>query len=498
MSIAYKRVLFQLHHSMALASLTGPRDSQPLLQWLQRSLACRLAGLVIGASALYASTAAWADQVVVDEISALMEQGRLEQAAKRADAYAKTNPGDIQVRFLQGVIATEQGSNAKAIDIFTAISREYPQLPEPFNNLAVLYAAQGDERKAVEVLESAIRTNPSYATAHENLGDLYARMASEAYTKALQLDDSRKALQPKLSLITQIVPVQEGASAQPRSDAVSVAQATPQAPAPTAAQVRQAQAQAREAEQAEQQRAAQQKQAQEQARQARLEAEQAAQRQLAERAAADKAAAEKAAADKIAADKAAADKAAAERAAAAKAVADKAEADKLLVQQRLEEAKKAAAQPAPAPIPSLAQAPVAQADKPAQAPAQAAAKPAERPVSNTASATAEIEGVVKAWTKAWEAQDMPGYFALYSNSFKPADGSSLAAWKQQRTERTVGRPTINVQLRNLRVTGVTNDAATVRFHQTYSSGGFKATTQKTLSMKKEGGHWRIVNERTGG
>ncbi|MGC4441925.1 hypothetical protein ABXW85_23975, partial [Streptococcus suis] len=69
----------------------------------------------------------------------------------------------------------------------------------PYNNLAVLYAAEGKERKASEILELAIRTNPSYATAHENLGDLYARMASEAYSKALQLDSRRQAIQPKLA-----------------------------------------------------------------------------------------------------------------------------------------------------------------------------------------------------------------------------------------------------------------------------------------------------------
>ncbi|WP_240754368.1 tetratricopeptide repeat protein [Lampropedia aestuarii] len=453
-------------------------------QQFKLSMAARLMALVVGACAVYGSGAAWADQVVVDEISGLLEQGRLEQAAKRADAYVKSNPGDVQVRFLQGVIATEQGSNAKAIDIFTAISREYPQLPEPFNNLAVLYAAQGEERKAVEVLESAIRTNPSYATAHENLGDLYARMASEAYTKALQLDDSRKALQPKLSMITQIVPLQDGAGAARTNEAVQVAQMPAQAQTP--AHLRQTQA--REAAQEEQQRLAQQKQEQEQARQLRLEAEQAAQRQLADKAAADKAAADKAAADKVATEKALAEKAAAEQAALAQATADKAAAeqaaaDKLVAQQRLDDAKKAA-EPAKA--------------EPSAPQAQAATKPAERPANSTASAVADINAVVKAWTTAWEAQDMPAYFAVYSADFKPADGSTVAQWKAQRTERTVGRPKITVQLRNLKVTGVSNDAATVRFHQTYTAGGFRAATQKTLTMKKEGGQWRIASERTGG
>jgi len=47
----------------------------------------------------------------------------------------------------------------------------------------------------------AIRTNPSYATAHENLGDVYAKLASQAYSKALQLDNSNTGVQPKLALI---------------------------------------------------------------------------------------------------------------------------------------------------------------------------------------------------------------------------------------------------------------------------------------------------------
>lgn len=474
MSIASKRVLFSLNHTMALSSTTARQDVRSLRQQFKLSMAARLLALVVGACAVYGSSAAWADQVAVDEIAGLLEQGRLEQAAKRADAYVKHNPSDIQVRFLQGVIATEQGSNAKAIDIFTAISREYPQLPEPFNNLAVLYAAQGEERKAVEVLESAIRTNPSYATAHENLGDLYARMASEAYTKALQLDDSRKALQPKLSLITQIVPVQDGAGAARTNETVQVAQVPAQTQTP--AQTRQIQArETAQAAQAEQQRVAQQKQAQEQARQVRLEAEQAAQRQLADKAAADKAAAEKIATEKASAEKAAA--------ALAQAATNKAAADKLEAQQRLDEAKKTAE-------PTKAEQPAPQ--------AQAVTQPVERPANATASAVAEINAVVKDWTTAWQAQDMPAYFAVYSTHFKPADGSTVAQWKAQRTERTVGRPAITVQLRNLKVTGVSNEAATVRFHQTYSAGGFRAATQKTLTMKKEGGQWRIASERTGG
>jgi hypothetical protein len=102
------------------------------------------------------------------------------------------------------LILTEQVKTAEAIKIFTALTEDYPELPEPYNNLAVLYAGQGQYDKAKQALEMAIRTHPSYATAHENLGDIYAKMASQAYDRALQLDRSNTATQTKLAMIQEL------------------------------------------------------------------------------------------------------------------------------------------------------------------------------------------------------------------------------------------------------------------------------------------------------
>jgi ketosteroid isomerase-like protein len=105
------------------------------------------------------------------------------------------------MRFLKGVIQTESGKPNDAISTFTKLTEDYPELPEPYNNLAVLYAGLSQFDKARAALEMAIRTNPSYATAHENLGDVYAKLASQAYSKALQLDSNNTGVQPKLALI---------------------------------------------------------------------------------------------------------------------------------------------------------------------------------------------------------------------------------------------------------------------------------------------------------
>ncbi len=146
--------------------------------------------------------AAFADDYA--EVSRLMRAGKPAEAIARADQYLAAKPKDPQMRFIKGVAQAESGRTADALNTFTRITEEYPELPEPYNNLAVLYAGQGQFDKARATLEAAIRTNPSYSTAHENLGDVYAKLASQAYSKALQLDATNTGLQPKLALIREL------------------------------------------------------------------------------------------------------------------------------------------------------------------------------------------------------------------------------------------------------------------------------------------------------
>jgi hypothetical protein len=148
---------------------------------------------------LFSTGIATADDI--QDINQLFRKGDLSGAYTRVNQYLAKNPKDAQARFLKGLILADQNKAAEAIQIFTALTEDYPELPEPYNNLAVLYAAQGKYDAAKNALEMAIRTHPSYATAHENLGDLYAKMATLAYDKALQLDSSNKTAQTKLALI---------------------------------------------------------------------------------------------------------------------------------------------------------------------------------------------------------------------------------------------------------------------------------------------------------
>jgi tetratricopeptide (TPR) repeat protein len=102
---------------------------------------------------------------------------------------------------MKGLALTDEGKTEDAMAIFRAVIADYPELPEPRNNLAVLYAQKGEYAQARDELERAIQTAPDYAVAHENLGDVYARLAEVEYEKTIALDKRNRTAEPKLKLI---------------------------------------------------------------------------------------------------------------------------------------------------------------------------------------------------------------------------------------------------------------------------------------------------------
>jgi tetratricopeptide (TPR) repeat protein len=180
----------------------------------------------LGLSLALAAATVHADEL--QDITRMMRQGQLPQSLERVDKYLASKPRDAQGRFLKGLILTEMNRPTEAIQVFLKLSEDYPELPEPYNNLAVLYASQGQYEKARVALESSIRTHPSYATAHENLGDIYAKLASQAYDKALQLDSSNTGAKTKLAMIGELIGGgTRAAGASPRAEPAKTAETSP-------------------------------------------------------------------------------------------------------------------------------------------------------------------------------------------------------------------------------------------------------------------------------
>jgi len=193
----------------------------------------RLARLVAFSALLGAAAVHAADY---SDITALLKSGKAADALAKADQRLASAPKDPQLRFLRGVAQADSGKPNDAIATFTQLTQEYPELPEPYNNLAVLYAGQNQLDKARTALEMAIRTNPSYATAHENMGDIYAKLAAQAYNKALQLDATNSAaLNPKLALIRELFAPGRTPGVPTRTATAPAAAAATRAPAAPAA-----------------------------------------------------------------------------------------------------------------------------------------------------------------------------------------------------------------------------------------------------------------------
>lgn len=131
--------------------------------------------------------------------------GDAARAFERLEQALATRPEQARLRFLQGVMLFESGRQAEAEAVYERLTQDYPELPEPYNNLAVLQAAQGRLDSARELLETALRNDPGYRTARENLGDVLVRLAARAYEQAGSGPVTDLALQRKLQRLRELL-----------------------------------------------------------------------------------------------------------------------------------------------------------------------------------------------------------------------------------------------------------------------------------------------------
>ncbi len=157
--------------------------------------------MAIAAAATFTAPAFAASPV--EQAQAQLAEVDLQSSLATLDHRRVSGPQDAETRFARGLAMAKLNKTEDAMKVFADLTRDYPQLPEPYNNLAVLYAEQGNYEKARDALETALATHPTYAVAQENLGDIYAALAGTAYDRAVTLDTSNRAVRDKQGLISQ-------------------------------------------------------------------------------------------------------------------------------------------------------------------------------------------------------------------------------------------------------------------------------------------------------
>lgn len=111
---------------------------------------------------------------------------RYDAAIKGFDRVLAANPRNAQARFQRAWALAQSGREDAAIQAFAEMAQDFPELPEPHNNLALLYARRGDLKRAETELLLATEVKPAFAIGYTNLGDVYRRLAEQAYAEALR------------------------------------------------------------------------------------------------------------------------------------------------------------------------------------------------------------------------------------------------------------------------------------------------------------------------
>ena len=192
---------------MPTTRFTRPLRGQVLSALLSGLLAAGLAGAA-GSAAAASEMEELAAQLHAAEFSPKVEQllknGRPAQALELADLGIEKNPRSAQLRFSRTVALERLDRTEEAAKALRSLIADYPEVPEPYNNLAVIEAGLGNLEEAVKLLDRALLLNPNFATAQKNRGDVYFALALENYEAAAPKLSGNLELQQRLKTLRRL------------------------------------------------------------------------------------------------------------------------------------------------------------------------------------------------------------------------------------------------------------------------------------------------------
>lgn len=127
---------------------------------------------------------------ITDRIASMLDANQNEQALeiiqkRLLQVQDDHMPGtDVQLLFLHGRALAALERHQDAITVYRDMTVLYPELPEPWNNLAAEYVKQGKLAMAHDALTMALTADPHYSTARANLGEVLMLQAQQSFQKA--------------------------------------------------------------------------------------------------------------------------------------------------------------------------------------------------------------------------------------------------------------------------------------------------------------------------
>ncbi len=118
------------------------------------------------------------------DVERLVKAKKYPEAIQLIDQLLKKTPRNVQLRYVKARLQIEMRQWDAAKKTLIEITQQFPELPEPYNNLAALSANQNNWIEARDYLELALKLRPSYGLASANLGEVYVRLGAQAYDNA--------------------------------------------------------------------------------------------------------------------------------------------------------------------------------------------------------------------------------------------------------------------------------------------------------------------------
>lgn len=132
-------------------------------------------------------------------VSKLIEQKRYTDAHLYIRVGLQINPRSLKLRYLNAVLLEREGKKDEAVELYEAIIKTYPEVPEPYVNFGALCYELGYLDRAETLLKTAIELRPQNPFAHEKLGFVYLAKAKNLWRKAAF--GERRGLQEKLGIL---------------------------------------------------------------------------------------------------------------------------------------------------------------------------------------------------------------------------------------------------------------------------------------------------------
>lgn len=139
------------------------------------------------------------------KVEELLRDGRNDDAAELAEIGYQRNPSNVKLKFLRAVALDGLNRQEDAAILLREITRSHPEIPEPYNNLAVIEAGFGNLEEAQRLLKKALQLNPKFALARKNLADIYLSLAREGYEAAAESFPANKTVAKRLKTLNELL-----------------------------------------------------------------------------------------------------------------------------------------------------------------------------------------------------------------------------------------------------------------------------------------------------